>query len=364
MRIINLSYNTNNNYSRPLDWLNRVAFFSGVLKALALSHEVIDIHFINNTGILTIDNVSNHFLHYRRYQLLVPTGFHAYLKRLYPDVVIVHGLIFSWQIILLRLQLGSGVKIIVQHHAERPGRWPRTLFQRISDRYVHRYLFSSKELARAWLEMGLIRAPSKICEVLGASSPFTPVDRKEARAFTGISGKVVFLWVGRLDRNKDPLTVVRAFLRFREVYGEAVLYMIFQSDLLLGELQTFIRDNGGSNAIKMVGRVRYSDLSYWYSSADYFLSGSHYESAGIAVCEAMSCGCIPIVTDIPSFRLMTKNGEVGALYSPGNSDELLNVMISVSLADQVAMRERVLARFREQFSFEANARKYYEAFSG
>ncbi len=51
----------------------------------------------------------------------------------------------------------------------------------------------------------------------------------------------------------------------------------------------------------------------YYNSADYFVLGSHYEGSGFSLVEAMSCGVIPIVTDIPSFRMMTNNGKIGTL---------------------------------------------------
>jgi len=47
-------------------------------------------------------------------------NYNNYVKKLNPNVVIVHGMRSPWQVILLRWQLGNKVMIILQNHAERP----------------------------------------------------------------------------------------------------------------------------------------------------------------------------------------------------------------------------------------------------
>jgi glycosyltransferase involved in cell wall biosynthesis len=365
MKIVNLSYNTNNTYRDPAAWLTRVAFFVGILKKLGQSNEVTDIHFINFQGQLRIDNVCNHFLRYRKWQLLFPVGFHRYVKKLQPDVVIVQGLIFPLQIILLRWQLGNSVKIILQHQAEKPLRFHKRLFQKLADSYIHAYLFASHEQGSAWVDRRLIKELSKVKEIMGASSTFTPIERRIARSVTNVTGSHAYLWVGRLDGNKDPLTVVKAFRRFLKHRPGATLYMIFQTNELLDKISGIVNDKPNArSAIHLVGKIPYRDLIYWYNSADFIVSGSHYEGSGIAICEAMSCGCIPIVTDIPSFRMMTNQGKAGFHYQAGNEEQLLNLLLESSEMDIECLKNEVLQQFESNLSFDANARKYLEAIGG
>ena len=74
-------------------------------------------------------------------------------------------------------------------------------------------------------------------------------------------------------------------------------------------------------------------MQLWYNSADFIISGSHYEGSGVAVTEAMSCGCIPVVTDIPSFRSMTGQGKCGLLFKPGNEQDLLAALLKTKEMD-------------------------------
>jgi glycosyltransferase involved in cell wall biosynthesis len=120
------------------------------------------------------------------------------------------------------------------------------------------------------------------------------------------------------------------------------------------EVQAKVKE---TDRIKLIGKVEHNKLENWYSSADYIISGSHYEGSGIAVSEAMSCGCIPVITDIFSFRMMTGRGKCGLLYQPGNDKELLVALLKTKNMDIEKERANVLQQFKEELSFEAIARK-------
>ena len=98
-----------------------------------------------------------------------------------------------------------------------------------------------------------------------------------------------------------------------------------------------------------------SKWHFWFSSAEYIIATSYAEGSGTAVCEAMSCGCIPILSDIPSFRMMTRNGACGFLFEPGNPDGLFASMQESVHIDHSAFRDKVLEQFHSMLSFKAIA---------
>ena len=192
------------------------------------------------------------------------------------------------------------------------------------------------------------------------SSVFSVADKHTARAYTNVSGNPVFLWVGRLNENKDPLTVVHAFLQFSKEKPSAKLYMIYQTEELLPEIKSTLEKSDNSGAVQLIGKIPHEKLQNWYNSADFIISGSHYEGSGTAVCEAMSCGCVPVVTDIFSFRMMTNNGACGFLYQPGNVSELLSLLRKTEIADIEEIRKKVLLFFRQNLSFDGIAEKLHQ----
>jgi glycosyltransferase involved in cell wall biosynthesis len=196
------------------------------------------------------------------------------------------------------------------------------------------------------------------------SSVFYPINRSEATAKTNAKGNPVFLWVGRLNDNKDPINVVRAFLKFAQSSPGAKLYMIFHTEELLSEIKDLLNSSPHKEAIELIGKVPHADLLYWYNSADFILSGSHYEGSGTAICEAMSCGCVPLVTDILSFRMITNNGECGVLYEPGNEAALLEVLKQTKQMNVAEKRRLSIEYYKQNLSFEVIAERIEEIAMG
>ena len=358
MRVIHLSYAVPKpKFTDPAAWLRRINFSIGVLESMTRYAEILGIYHIDHKGVVEKNGVTYHFPGYKRWGLLLPLGFNRFVKGLAPDVIIVHGLIFPWQVVMLRYTLGTKVKIIAQHHAERPFKDIRQFMQRWADRFIGAYLFCSFDLARPWVDSKQISDLNKVREIMGTSSSFFPADKNAAWTTTGVSGDPVFLWVGGLDPNKDPLTVARSFIKFSTVNPSARLFMIYQTNQLLEELKSLISRANAENYIKLVGKIENPDLIHWYNSADFIVSSSHYEGSGIAVCEGLSCGCIPILTNIPSFRMMTDQGRIGLLFEAGNETDLLAVLQKSLMIDRSEERKKLLEQFNSELSFEANARK-------
>lgn len=356
MKIIFVSYVHTPDYKNPAEWLEHIKFYTGVHQALAKKHEVISIELIDFEGEYVQNFVHYQFKRISKPELYFPVKLHHFIKATKPDVVIVHGLHFSFQIIQLRMVLGKYVKIIAQHHAEAPFKRFRKPLQQLADKYINAYLFASKEIGLEWVEQGNLASAAKIFEVMEVSSTFYPLESEKNSIGLNNKKAIIFLWVGRLNGNKDPLTVVKAFLQFSLVFPSAKLFMIYQSEELLPELLALLdKCPTEKYAITLIGKIPHQDLLYWYNNSDFIISGSKYEGSGTAVCEAMSCGGIPIVTDIPAFRMITNYGQFGLLYKPGNPDDLRSTLIKAVENDLVEMRTQVIAHFKDKLSFDAIA---------
>lgn len=355
MKIVNIAYRAYPEQKDALKWIADFHFFTGIWEALSERHEVTSIELIDEESTLQHKGVS--YLFSRQRGLRFPVLLNQKIARLQPDVVIIHGILFPLQLILLRLVLGRKMQIIVQHHAEQPFRHPmKRALQRLADSCTDRYFFSGKGLAQRWIDQGLIANADKVTEVMEVSSVFELADQATARTVTGAAGTGVYLWVGHLNANKDPLLVVKAFTAFIEKEPGARLYLIFQSNLLLPELQQWLEQHpAAANAIILVGKVAHPALQHWYNSADFIISSSHEEGSGTAVCEAMSCACIPILTDIPSFRFMTEEGTCGLLYAKGDAAALYAALEQSRYIDKASERLKVLEQFKRKLSFKAIA---------
>jgi hypothetical protein len=78
----------------------------------------------------------------------------------------------------------------------------------------------------------------------------------------------------------------------------------------------------------------------------------------------MSCGCVPILTDIPAFRAMTGYGKCGLLFRPGDEERLLEVLEESTRLDLSLEKQKVLDQFRSDLSFDAISGKLITILSG
>jgi glycosyltransferase involved in cell wall biosynthesis len=196
-----------------------------------------------------------------------------------------------------------------------------------------------------------------VYEVLAGSSRFRGKNKNESRVQTGMTGEFNFIWVGNLDANKDPMTVLDAFEKYSHFNTGARLYMIFQGGNLLEDVKKKISGGGLEETVILVGKVEHAQLEYWYSSAEYFISASHREGGSYALTEAMACGCMPIVTRIPAAMKVIEEGKAGYHFSPGNAHELFMVLSSLNKEQQTGMSEKIAVHFKNNFSPGAIAKK-------
>lgn len=358
MTIIFTSYTGVPQYSDPEEWLRRIEGYTGILEKLAEQHTVISIERINYEGELLRNGVRYVFIRQKKQKLLFPHKIHRMMKAFHPDVVFINGFNYPFQLIQLRFHLGSKIRVYILHRAERPFQGWKQYLQKLAARSIDGWLFSSAALGTEWIQKGIIPNPEKIYEVIQASSHFTVSDKSKARERLSISANPVYLWVKRMDADKDPLTVIRAFRQFVTHTPTACLYLIYQGTRLLDEAKELAgKECIEGKKIVFVGKVAHNDLQDWYNSADFIIASSYYEGSGVAVSEAMSCGCIPIVTDIPSFRKMTSEGSCGWLFPSGNSEALLEILQQSVYADVDKGRAAVLEQFRKELSFDAIGRK-------
>ncbi len=296
----------------------------------------------------------------------IPWKFLKKIRALDADIIHVHSLNLSLQTFVLRLLLKKKTAIIVQHHGGRsPGPFKRAIHNLLNS-VADAFFFTTVAQGSSWF---MKKKPfHKILPVIEGATYFDYESRDAgriasyqhrpiARSKTGLSGDPVFLWVGRLDVNKDPLTILDGFETVGGKYPGASLYMIYSDDQLLARVQQRISSSATlSKQVHLLGKIAHDRMEDYYNSADYFVLGSHYEGCGYAMSEALRCGCIPVVTHIPSFYRMTSEGQLGALWEPGHSQSF-SAAVETAIQKPLLQEANDCIRFYEdQLSFEAIAR--------
>lgn len=125
--------------------------------------------------------------------------------------------------------------------------------------------------------------------------------------------------------------------------------------VLLGQaldygLETLKRD--ASDNVEFIGQVRQEELIRWYRRAKVYCQLSYRESFGVALAEAMSCECVPVVTDRGALPEVV--GDVGFMVPYGDA-EATAAAISEALQSDRGRAARV--RVEKEFSLEGRKQK-------
>ena len=166
--------------------------------------------------------------------------FHQIVADAQPDLVHVNGLVFPELIRGLRAALPSATALVVQDH----GGFDATRASALTRIWLRRglaaadaVLVASSGQADALRQSRIAPSDTLIADVMESSTTLRPISRAQARADLGMMGAPALLWVGRLNENKDPLTVLRGAAEWFRGHPRATLTMVCQS----GELDRAAR---------------------------------------------------------------------------------------------------------------------------
>jgi len=357
--VLHANFDFDRKLTDPDQLLERYTTLTGWSQALleAGASRVVVVQRFHHHSIVTRNGVEYHFG--RRGQV-------APAELASAEIAHVNGLKFPMQTRLLRARLRRRTPIVAQDHASGPppARAAARAMRRWGFRTVDAFLFTAAPQADAWRAANIIRHQQRIYEVLEASTKLRPMARAAARDASGVDGSPALLWVGRLNANKDPLTVLTGFERIVVPCPDASLTMVFGSDELLPEVRSKLSASPAlGRRVRLVGYVPQEELPAYYSAADIFVLGSHHEGSGYALIEACACGAVPVVTRIPAFRAIVGDGARGALWPPGDAIGLANALLQTANRDLAGLRAGLAVHFANELSWTAVGRRALDIYA-
>lgn len=326
----------------------RVSVLQAASHAERLTRNDVEYHFVDVDGTRTVASRGRRFAD-------VLDGIHA-------DVLHAHGLGFVAEAFAVAGHLSPELPILFQDHADRPPRWWRRPRHRRCFARASGIAFTSPDQAQPFMATRLFGPSTRLFAIPESSSRFTPGDRTRARAETGLHGDPCVLWVGRLTRGKDPLTVLEGIALAASRLPGLQLWCVFGAAPMLADVRARISGDARlAGRVQLLGEVPHARIETLLRAADLFVSGSRAEGSGYAALEAIACGITPVLTDIPAFRALTGNGRIGHLWPRGDAARLADALFLAATEPTSAQQVRV--HFDATLSFEAVGRLWSEAYS-
>jgi glycosyltransferase involved in cell wall biosynthesis len=180
---------------------------------------------------------------------------------------------------------------------------------------------------------------------------FKPLDRLADK-----SDFPVMVYSGRLRRAKRPDHAIRAFVKVRQKFPDAELWMIGK-----GEFEDHLRSIS-PDGVKFLNDLTSAERRESLSRAWVLLNPSVREGFGLNVIEANAVGTPCIGYDVPGLRDSIVDRDTGLLARAGDVDDLTSKIVSV-FGDQ-ALRRRLgdnALEYSRQFSWDRCAQEFLTA---
>ena len=162
-------------------------------------------------------------------------------------------------------------------------------------------------------------------------------------------------------------TVVRAFAIVRKSMPDAVLLMknYDGDDDYLDSIKSEIASCGLSEHVKIVDKVPYEQMPDLYRMAKVTVSVPFSDATPMSVLEAMACGSVPVVSDLPSLHEWIEDDVNGYIVPVTDYEQLAQRILKVfrNPDNTKAMVKRNIAIVQKRADHDTNMRKMAEIYS-
>lgn len=170
----------------------------------------------------------------------------------------------------------------------------------------------NKTKANQLLSIGV---PAPICATFGVDTTrfeYVPFEEKEKRSI---------LYVGRLcfEKGLDVLLEACEMLQRR---GVCFRLFLIGDGPLKGHIQQAVAQGGMVEAVSLLGYIPHSEVHQFYRKSAIFVLPSIAEGVSVSLLEAMSSGCLCIVSDIPDNMELIQDMQTGTTFRLGDHEDL------------------------------------------
>lgn len=132
-------------------------------------------------------------------------------------------------------------------------------------------------------------------------------------------------------------TIVSAFASVVKEVPDAVLVLKHhdKDDDYFRSVERQVANLGLEESVRFVGTVPYQRMAALYSIAAVTVSVPLSDATPMSILEAMACGSVPVVSDLPSLREWIQDGWNGHLVSPHDSDVLAQRIVDLLKSSNV-----------------------------
>jgi len=195
---------------------------------------------------------------------------------------------------------------------------------------------------------------------------FRPMEKERAKKMLNLKASPLVLYVGRLEPVKGLERLIEALKYFPPQKRPSLIILGEgnENSTYSEELKEKCKELSLENYVHFRGRIEHENTPYYYNAADVTVVSSYYESFGMVVLEALSCGTPVVSTDVGDVRRIIKQGKTGFVLDKASAREMaqkLHLMISREEKLSPAAIRQTVASFHWQNISRALLREFNQA---
>lgn len=201
------------------------------------------------------------------------------------------------------------------------------------------------------------------------------VNENVCREIGSHTGEIYLLFVGRIQPVKGLITLIEAFSFLKHknqaLYDRLKLVIIGGGSRKhdLPNNQEFIRIQKVINNRKLVDKILFlgsrkqDELKMYYTATDALVMPSLYESFGLVVVEALSCGTPVLASQIGMMRTTIQEGKNGFSFRPNDTTSLAACLETFHLRkDRLWSNDKIRRDIVKKFSWKKTAEETIQVF--
>ncbi|MEM0231312.1 MAG: glycosyltransferase family 4 protein [Candidatus Woesearchaeota archaeon] len=257
-------------------------------------------------------------------QSIAPVGIlTVFAAKILRKNVVAYTHVIEWQIVVEHLGFKGLLRTLVQ--------WFVKIVAIATYRNCSLILTPSQEIAEIFSQQHISVRKEIVPLGIDTSKFSPPVDRRAAKLELSINpDSVVVGYCGRLAKEKDLVTLYRAFIHLRRRYPNVILLIVGDG---LPEIRNLFKDREG---VYLTG-VR-NDPVPFYQAMDIFVMPSITETSSLATMEAMSCEVAVIATRVGNISDYLINYETGLFFKKRNSFDLVKKLETLIKREDLRIR--------------------------
>jgi len=130
------------------------------------------------------------------------------------------------------------------------------------------------------------------------------------------------------------------------------------------QLKTLVKRLNISEKTLFFGHISHDEMPKYFGLSDIYVSSSLSDAMSVSKLEAMACGLIPVVSDIPANREVINDGENGFIFK--NNPDNLSKKLSYCIKNYDKIKENVIKSnlkiIEETFNWNENMEAMYKLY--